>query len=125
MAGPGSGKTFVLVERIRYLIETKHFQPSSILVLTFSKAAALEMKGRFSKLTNRRYPEVVFGTFHSVFFRILLESSAERLSIISPSEQLSLIKHLINCYEKPEKAENEIIADSASSAPSKCPMASI
>ena len=116
MAGPGSGKTFVLVERIRYLIETKHFPPSSILVLTFSKAAALEMKGRFGKLTNKRYQEVVFGTFHSVFFRILLESSADRLSIISPSEQLSLIKHLINCYEKPEKAENEILADSASSA---------
>ena len=47
IAGPGSGKTLVLTERIRYLIEHCNINPSEILVLTFSRAAALEMKERF------------------------------------------------------------------------------
>ena len=41
LAGPGSGKTFTTVERVRYLIEVHHADPSHILVITFTKAAAL------------------------------------------------------------------------------------
>ena len=69
IAGPGSGKTFVLVQRIRYLIEDRGVDPSSILVLTFSRAAAAHMRRRF--LHSCPHPETVFGTFHSVFLRIL------------------------------------------------------
>ena len=43
LAGPGSGKTFVITQRIRYLIEHYHVEPSSVLVITFTKAAAVEM----------------------------------------------------------------------------------
>ena len=69
LAGPGSGKTTVLLCRILRLLERKLARPQEILALTFSKAAADEMKGRFQKA---RGPEgVSFGTFHSVFFRIL------------------------------------------------------
>ena len=67
LAGPGSGKTFVLTQRIRVLIEEGETDPSKILVITFTKSAALEMQSRFIRLTAARYPEVTFGTFHSVF----------------------------------------------------------
>ncbi len=73
-AGPGSGKTFVIVQRIRYLIEEKNVVPSSILVITFTKAAAIEMQHRFMKITDNSYPDVAFGTFHSIFYQIIKRS---------------------------------------------------
>ena len=71
IAGPGSGKTLVLTERIHYLIDHEKIDPSRILVLTFSRAAAAEMKDRFIKRDKERKRGVLFGTFHSVFFHIL------------------------------------------------------
>ena len=70
LAGPGSGKTLVITERTKYLIETCHVNPSNILVITFTKAAATEMKNRFMRQTKVKYP-VTFGTFHAVYFAIL------------------------------------------------------
>ena len=77
LAGPGSGKTKVIVERLRYMIENHHIPPSSILVITFTKAAAIEMQYRFLKITDSSYPEVVFGTFHSVFYKIIRNSKSK------------------------------------------------
>lgn len=71
LAGPGSGKTFVLTHHIRYLILEKHIDPTQILVITFSKAAALQMQQRFILLMEDIYYPVRFGTFHAVFFQIL------------------------------------------------------
>ncbi len=71
LAGPGSGKTTVLTHHIRYLILEKHINPSHILVITFSKAAAMEMQQRFDNLMENQYYPVRFGTFHAVFFQIL------------------------------------------------------
>ena len=67
LAGPGSGKTLVITKRIRYLIEQYHVKPERILVITFTRAAASEMKERFQRLSGRNLP-VSFGTFHSDFF---------------------------------------------------------
>jgi DNA helicase-2/ATP-dependent DNA helicase PcrA len=92
IAGPGSGKTFVLVERIRCLIEERGVDPSSILVLTFSRAAAAHMRRRF--LLSCPHPETVFGTFHSVFFRILQASSATGLRLIDPAAKQDYLRHL-------------------------------
>ena len=72
LAGPGSGKTAVIVARANELIHTHKIDPRRILVITYSKAAATEMQRRFSQLaesTGKISP--IFGTFHSVFFRIL------------------------------------------------------
>ena len=69
LAGPGSGKTTVLVCRISRLLERGLAKPQEILALTFSKAAAEEMKSRFENLNGAS--GVSFGTFHSIFFRIL------------------------------------------------------
>ena len=70
IAGPGSGKTTVLTNRIKYLIENHGANPKEILVITFTKAAAKEMQTRFERLMGRK-SEVTFGTFHAVFFYIL------------------------------------------------------
>lgn len=70
-AGPGSGKTTVLTERIGYLIREKGVSPASILVLTYTKAAALSMQRRFLDSGQRENRPVTFGTFHAVFFQIL------------------------------------------------------
>ncbi len=70
LAGPGSGKTTVITHRIQNMIYKHKINPSEILVITFTKAAADEMKTRF----NRMSPEidnVSFGTFHSFFFRVV------------------------------------------------------
>lgn len=69
LAGPGSGKTTVLLCRISRLLEKGLAKPQEILALTFSKAAAEEMKSRFENLNGAS--GVSFGTFHSIFFRIL------------------------------------------------------
>ena len=68
LAGPGSGKTTVLLCRISRLLERGLAKPQEILALTFSKVAAEEMKSRFENLNGAS--GVSFGTFHSIFFRI-------------------------------------------------------
>ena len=76
LAGPGSGKTTVITHRIQRLLE-QGVSPSGILVITFTKAAAAEMKERFLKLADQAGMDreigkrVSFGTFHSVFYQIL------------------------------------------------------
>ena len=71
IAGPGSGKTTVITQRIRYLTGHYGVPPGEILVITFTKAAADEMKRRYQKLAAADDIAVSFGTFHSIFFTIL------------------------------------------------------
>lgn len=71
LAGPGSGKTFVITNRTKYLMEQYGVNPSNILVITFTKAAAIQMKQRFQKLMDKSSMAVSFGTFHAIFFHIL------------------------------------------------------
>ena len=98
LAGPGSGETFVITHRIKYLIEGSGINPAHILVVTFSRAAAKEMKDRFEKLQGKSH--VTFGTFHSVFFSILKTAygfSAEQIA--SDELRYTLIKELIKKNE--------------------------
>lgn len=71
LAGPGSGKTAVITNRTRFLIEEYGINPREILVITFTKAAATEMKERFLKMMGAENASVNFGTFHAIFFTIL------------------------------------------------------
>lgn len=71
LAGPGAGKTYVITNRVKTLLEEYDVPPEKILVVTFSKAAAVEMRERFEAITEGRRLPVRFGTFHSVFFQIL------------------------------------------------------
>lgn len=71
LAGPGSGKTFTLIRRIEYLTKSCGVRSGSVLMLTFSRASALEMKGRCEMLMGEQSQDIFFGTFHSFFFKIL------------------------------------------------------
>ena len=95
IAGPGSGKTLVLTERILYLLDHYKLRPSQILVLTFSRSAAAEMKERFLKKTGEKNRSVRFGTFHSAFFHILKESTHREYSILGQEQKERLLEHLI------------------------------
>ena len=67
LAGPGSGKTTVITKRIEYLIQKHKVKAEEILVITFSKAAAKEMKERFARLQPEQHFPVTFGTFHGIY----------------------------------------------------------
>ena len=98
IAGPGSGKTSVLTERILYLIEQEGIDPALILVLTFSRAAATQMKERFLSKSHGRFTGVRFGTFHSVFFYILKESTGKDYSLLKDSVKEALLGRLLQNY---------------------------
>lgn len=72
-AGPGSGKTKLVTNRISYLVNTLNHPPSEILALTFTNAAAEEMKARVYQVGGDRCYGVVVGTFHSIFLRYILK----------------------------------------------------
>ena len=75
IAGPGSGKTFTIVRRILSLICDYHIPPQNILVITYTRAAAAEMKERFEKAAGEEAGgSVNFGTFHSICYHILKQS---------------------------------------------------
>lgn len=76
IAGPGSGKTFTLVERIVYLIMEKEAAPESLFVVTFTEKAAAELKTRISNRLHElgirfNLNEMYLGTFHSICLRWL------------------------------------------------------
>ena len=73
LAGPGSGKTAVITGRLCNLIK-KGISPSSVLVVTFTRAAAAEMKGRFLSQMGISSTQATFGTFHGVFYGILRQT---------------------------------------------------
>ncbi|MBD5486191.1 MAG: ATP-dependent helicase [Lachnospiraceae bacterium] len=100
-AGPGSGKTYVIVHRIRQLITGQGIDPSHILVITFTKAAALEMQERFFRLMEPERPTVRFGTFHAVFYHILKQSAQYRdYVIITETERRKLIRQIIHMHKR-------------------------
>lgn len=93
VAGPGSGKTRVLTERVRALL--KRTTPERICVITFARKAAEEMRSRFASMTDEETASLVtFGTFHSVFFRMLRGWGllAKNTRIMEEEEQLSWLK---------------------------------
>lgn len=108
LAGPGSGKTLVITRRVQQLIEEYGVNPSNILVITFTKAAAEEMKDRFLKLTGHRQPGATFGTFHSVFFMMLKYAYGYNASnIIREDQRYTYIKELIHRFSLEVEEEKE------------------
>ncbi|MBE5925757.1 MAG: ATP-dependent helicase [Lachnospiraceae bacterium] len=109
LAGPGSGKTTVITGRTKYLIEEFGVNPSNILVITFTKAAALEMQTRFEKMISSK-SMVTFGTFHAVFFKILKYAynySAD--NILREELKYQYIREIIERMGLEYEDENEFI----------------
>jgi DNA helicase-2/ATP-dependent DNA helicase PcrA len=108
LAGPGSGKTFTITHRICHLIEAYGVDPTNILVITFTKAAAREMKERFESLVDGRPSAVSFGTFHAIFFRILkFAYRYDARSIVREEQRIQYIKEAMdkNQVEVEDEAE--------------------
>ncbi|RHV63660.1 ATP-dependent helicase [Clostridium sp. OM02-18AC] len=111
LAGPGSGKTTVITHRVKYLVEECRVELGSILVITFTKAAAQEMRQRFEKLTEGRRLPVSFGTFHAVFFAILKRAYRYDASNIARDEQrTAIIRELVDRYQMDVEDEAEFIS---------------
>lgn len=91
LAGPGSGKTFTITKRILWLIHEKEVAPEQILVITFTREAALSMQQRFAQ-TSSFAGFVNFGTFHSIFYQILLRSGrVQPGNLLNERQKLNLI----------------------------------
>ncbi len=95
LAGPGSGKTTVITKRIAHLLDVCEVDPNIILVVTFSKAAAKEMKDRFQRLYSNRQIPVTFGTFHGIFYGILKWAYKMSASNILSEEEKYQILHQV------------------------------
>lgn len=95
LAGPGSGKTFVLTHRLIHLISQCNENPNKILTITFTRAAAIEMRKRTISL----HPEgnkIIFGTFHSIFYQILKTSETYfNFSIIKETQKKQILKEIL------------------------------
>lgn len=111
LAGPGSGKTTVITHRTKTLIEKYNVNPSNILVITFTKAAAAEMKDRFNNLTcNNNYP-VTFGTFHAVYFKILKYAYNYRAeNILREEMKYEIIREIVEDMKLETDDETEFIS---------------
>jgi len=113
LAGPGSGKTTVIANRIHHLIEKHKVSPNEILVITFSKAASKEMKARFLALPNAK-KEVTFGTFHGIFYGILKWAyNLTANNIFSEEEKYELLQHVIERMDFNIEDEQDFLQDIA------------
>ncbi len=111
LAGPGSGKTKTLVERTKNLITKHGVSPSNILVITFTKAAANEMKQRFEKEMETSGAKVTFGTFHAIFFMVLkLAYNYNSSNIITDEIKYQAMRELVHRYGLEYRDENELMS---------------
>ena len=105
LAGPGSGKTFTITQRILYLIRERRITPEKLLVITFTREAALSMRQRFAQISPQEVHTVNFGTFHSVFYQILLQSGRISSGNILNDRQkrdliLPILKKITDCRKR-------------------------
>lgn len=112
LAGPGSGKTTVITKRTQYLIEQYGISPASILVVTFTKAAAQEMKARFLSLCGQTHTHVRFGTFHSIFFEILKYAyHFTGQNILGEEKKYAMLKEIVEKMDLEIEDETDFLKD--------------
>ncbi|WP_024838317.1 ATP-dependent helicase [Lacrimispora xylanolytica] len=111
LAGPGSGKTFTITHRICHLIKERGVNPANILVITFTKSAAGEMKDRFESLMGGETTSVSFGTFHAIFFRILkFAYRYDARSIVREEQRIQYIKEEMDQCSMEVEDEAEFVS---------------
>ena len=134
LAGPGSGKTFVIIQRVLNLIHEKQVRPDNILVISFSKASTIELKQRFQRESKAKNPfktditeqsnqknnfinnvsdetklNVNFSTFHACFFNILKETyHYTSKDIITEKQKRELLKIVILNYKNKNVGKQSI-----------------
>ena len=100
LAGPGSGKTRVIIHRVAYLIKVCGVSPRHIMAVTFTNKAAREMRERLQRLVSHAVGDLTLGTFHAICARILRQDGRPigvdpRFVIYDVEDQMSLIKRSI------------------------------
>lgn len=117
LAGPGSGKTRVIVHRIAYLIRTCGISPHRIMAVTFTNKAANELKERLGTLVSGWADELTVGTFHAICARILRIDGKKigikpDFVIYSRDDQVTLVKRTIQevGYDPSQYSANSIMA---------------
>ena len=104
IAGAGSGKTRVLIQRILWLVEDNDYSPFSVLAVTFTNKAAKEIKSRLFETLNISIESMWVGTFHGICYRIL-RANYEKVSlprnfqIIDTDDQVRIIKRIMKDNE--------------------------
>lgn len=115
LAGPGSGKTTTMIRRIRVLLAEQKVNPANILVVTFTKAAAREMKERFERLCEKEeeqqnYRQVTFGTFHGIFYGILRHAyGLTRKNILSEEQKYDMLREIVYAQKMELEDEKELL----------------
>ncbi|MBA4603833.1 ATP-dependent helicase [Thermoactinomyces mirandus] len=104
-AGPGSGKTTVLTRRVLYLLE-QGACPEKLMAVTFTRAAAQEMKARLQEVMPKSTQKLWIGTFHSLFLTILREKSEAIPSLLKGNQQKEIIRKILSVREQPTDEEN-------------------
>ncbi|TCS93436.1 ATP-dependent helicase [Hazenella coriacea] len=106
-AGPGSGKTTVLTRRVLYLLH-QGIPANQIMVVTFTRAAAQEMKNRLMTIMPESRSKLMIGTFHSIFLTMLRESGERIPPLIQAKEQNEWVRQLLIEQEQP--ADDEAVS---------------
>ncbi|SEN26998.1 ATP-dependent helicase [Lihuaxuella thermophila] len=106
-AGPGSGKTTVLTRRVLYLLE-RGIPARQLMVVTFTRAAAKEMKERLQQIMPEKVGELSIGTFHSLFLSMLREDGAQIPLLLQAAEQTELVRRLL--AERDQPTDDETVA---------------
>lgn len=114
LAGPGSGKTFTIVNRIKHLIEKDKVRPEEILVVTFTRFAAAEMKTRLCTLMGKKDLPVTTGTFHGIYYGILRWAyRMDSTNILSEDEKYRILRSVIAKQEMEVFDEEDFVQDLA------------
>lgn len=110
LAGPGSGKTTVIVNRVLHLLSLG-ISPESILVITFTNAAALSMKNKYTSFSDGE-DSVYFGTFHSFFYSILRSANQyHSLKIITSQEKKKILRTILKKYSNQTDSYTDLEED--------------
>lgn len=112
LAGPGSGKTRVISQRIVSMVLDHAIPPTRILAISFTKASSVEMKKRtLGYGQDKRLKKVSFGTFHSSFFRILRRYAGVGLDdLLVDIDRFKLVKSILK-YLKVTNYNDDDVAD--------------
>ncbi|MEW6989694.1 DNA helicase II [Colwelliaceae bacterium 6441] len=108
LAGAGSGKTRVLVQRIAWLMKVEHVSPHSILAVTFTNKAAAEMRARVEQTVDGNIHGMWIGTFHGLAHRLLRMHFQEAklpqsFQVLDSDDQLRLVKRIVRAMNLDEK----------------------
>lgn len=108
LAGAGSGKTRVLVQRIAWLMKVEHASPHSILAVTFTNKAAAEMRARVEQTVDGNVHGMWVGTFHGLAHRLLRMHFQEAklpqsFQVLDSDDQLRMVKRIVRSLELDEK----------------------